>query len=106
MIAAPHFNSASTATLHKATFANVLALLGETRDDTGVHHLQHNLVIAGSVGEETGRLGARALKSWLQQRNIVLDDLSMCPHKSTSNPLNPTITEYVTFDKDEELSAS
>ena len=41
----------------QATFANVLALLGEARDDSGVHHLQHNLIIAGSVGEETGRLG-------------------------------------------------
>ena len=76
----------------KATFANLLALLGETRDDGGVHHLQHNLVIMGSVGEETGRLGASALKAWLQQRNIVLEDLSMCLD-DRSPVLNPARSE-------------
>ena len=70
----------------KATLANVLALLGErgaaAAGDGGGGGgggarvgLRHHLLLFGTVGEETGRLGAKALKQWLAARRIVLDEL-------------------------------
>jgi len=57
----------------KASLANVLALIQAQNEAGGV--LQHNLVVAGTVGEETGRLGAGAFKEWLARRGIVLEQL-------------------------------
>ena len=57
----------------KATLANVLALLSEARG--GGLKMQHHLLLMGTVGEETGRLGARALKKWLGGRGVTLDEL-------------------------------
>lgn len=37
--------------------------------------LEHNLIVASTVGEETGGLGADAFKAWLSKKNIVVDEL-------------------------------
>ena len=37
--------------------------------------LRHNLVIAGSIDEETGPLGAKQFARWLQKEAIVIDEL-------------------------------
>jgi acetylornithine deacetylase/succinyl-diaminopimelate desuccinylase-like protein/nucleoside-diphosphate-sugar epimerase/predicted TIM-barrel fold metal-dependent hydrolase len=57
----------------KATFATLIALLAAARQ--GGEALGCHLLIAGSVGEETGRLGASALHGFLSRRQIVLDEL-------------------------------
>ena len=56
----------------KATLAVVLSLLQE---DGGRQRLRHNLVVAGTVGEETGRLGAGGFNRFLQRRGLALDEL-------------------------------
>lgn len=55
----------------KATLANVLALLGEGARPA----LRHHLVLCGTVGEETGRLGAAALDAWLRRKGICVDEM-------------------------------
>jgi acetylornithine deacetylase/succinyl-diaminopimelate desuccinylase-like protein len=57
----------------KATFATVLTILEEMR--AAGRALPCNLLVCGSVGEETGRLGASAFHSWLEARQLVLDEL-------------------------------
>ena len=55
----------------KATLANVMALLGEGARPA----LRHHLVLCGTVGEETGRLGAAALDAWLRRKGICVDEM-------------------------------
>ena len=56
----------------KATLANLCALLGAPGR---ARRLRANLIVAGTVGEETGQLGARGFRSFLARRGIVLDEL-------------------------------
>ena len=58
----------------KATLANICTLLAEQKA-AGVPLLKYNLVVAGTVGEETSSLGAEAFKAWLGGRGIVLSQL-------------------------------
>lgn len=37
--------------------------------------LEHNLIVASTVGEETGGLGADAFREWLGKKGIVIDEL-------------------------------
>lgn len=66
----------------KATFANLLTLLKAE----GKEKLKCNLLLAGTVGEETGRLGAGALKRFMQKRGIQLDEL-MVAEPTESRPV-------------------
>ena len=57
----------------KATFAVLLTLLEEARQIGA--DLACNLLICGSVGEETGRLGAAVVQRFLLRRKMVIDEL-------------------------------
>lgn len=59
----------------KATFATLLALLEEAKARGQAPNC--NLLVCGSVGEETGRLGADAFHNWLLKQGIVLDELAV-----------------------------
>ncbi len=57
----------------KASLA-VMATLLEARQRQG-QHLTPNLIVAGTVNEETGGEGGRAYAEWLRRRGLVLDEL-------------------------------
>jgi acetylornithine deacetylase/succinyl-diaminopimelate desuccinylase-like protein len=65
----------------KAAFACLVVLLEEARaraeaaGTTLARMLKANLVICGTSGEETGRLGCFAFRDWLHERGICCDEM-------------------------------
>ena len=60
----------------KATFAIVLSILQEMHRSTGsLDDFPVNLVLAGTVGEETGRLGANFFREFLLGRGYFIDEM-------------------------------
>lgn len=57
----------------KASLAVALWLLRQMKSHNQA--LKHNLLLVGSVGEETGGDGAEAFVKWLKRRDLVLDEL-------------------------------
>eukprot|EP01044_Picomonas_judraskeda_P009131 COSAG03_NODE_1092_length_4831_cov_17.559594_6_plen_316_part_00 len=78
----------------KAAFACLLSLLNDLRTEsaTGELDLPVNLVVCGTAGEETGRLGAHVFRDWLKAEKICAKEMlvtepSLCTpvyaHKGT-----------------------
>ena len=60
----------------KATFAIVLDILQEFHQSAGsLDNFPVNLVLAGTVGEETGRLGANYFREFLHERGYFIDEM-------------------------------
>eukprot|EP01051_Picozoa_sp_SAG22_P007415 SAG22_NODE_522_length_9503_cov_4.233624_4_plen_563_part_00 len=59
----------------KATFAIMITILGELQAAGRLGELPVNLVLAGTCGEETGRLGANYFREYLLRRQIFLSEM-------------------------------
>jgi acetylornithine deacetylase/succinyl-diaminopimelate desuccinylase-like protein len=60
----------------KATFAIVLSILQEMHQSAGsLDDFPVNLVLAGTAGEETGRLGANYFREFLLARGYYIDEM-------------------------------
>lgn len=69
----PAFSSSRREWWPQASLATALDVLYHAKA-TG-QRLRHNLVITGSIDEETGPLGAKQFARWLEKEAIVIDEL-------------------------------
>lgn len=69
----------------KATLALSISVLRELQHSHEA--LTANLIVAGTVGEETTSPGAKRFRAWLEDRNIVVDEL-LVAEPTLCRPIN------------------
>ena len=86
----------------KATFAIVLSILQEMHRSTGsLDDFPVNLVLAGTVGEETGRLGANFFREFLLGRGYFIDEMLVAGIAPRVRALSQLTTRCASRTKDD-----